>query len=455
MRLLQKKRVFMVLLGGIVILSSALFFVLPSMGQRSITVLTINNPDMVIMERLSKYFMEDNPGIKVGFLVLPDFVMRQLMTTDAATGTGRYNVVTLGPYEVQSGWAKYKWLTPLNSLFENLPSAERDKYNLDGVISSIRDSITVDGELYALPFYGESNNTYYRKDLFEASGLEMPLKPKWTDIESFAKKLHAPDQGVYGTIMKGFPGYGQMAPLMTLLHSWGARWFDMNWHPLLTSPEFKRAFTFYINLLKNYGEPGATSVSYNEGLTLMAQGKGAIWVDATVAAGHLENVEKSKVAGKLGYAFAPYQVTENGSRWLWTWAVAINAASKDQNLTFKFIRWATSKEYIELVAREYGWKMVPPGTRYFLYDNSDYQSVAPFYEITLRSIETADNNHPAAQPVPYTGTCLLNIPEWAAFAADFGQHFSGVVAGKETIDEALEASQKRTEEVMRLGGYIK
>ncbi len=420
-----------------------------------ITVATVNNPDMVLMQKLAPEFTKAHPDINVKFVVLPDNVLRQNVTQDVAVKGGRYDIATISPFEVQSGWAKNDWLVPLTPRFDKLPEAQRKTYDVGDIIPTIRKALTVDDVLYALPFYGESSFTMYRKDLFKTAGLTMPHAPTWDDIRKFACKLNDPKKGIYGIVMKGVPDYGQLAPFITFMHSYGAKWFNEKWEPQIDSPAFKKAFVAYVDLLKKCGEPGATSVGFNEALTLMAQGRAAIWVDATVAAGLLADPKTSKVAGKIGYALAPTEGSKNGSAWLYTWALGILSSSKNKDAAFEFIRWATSKQYADLVAKRDGPLHIPSGTRISTYKRADYRKAAPFAPIVLKAIESADLTKPAKDPVPYTGTAQVNIPEYASWAAEFGQNFSAVIAGKMSVDEALKRSQATAVRVMTDAGYIK
>jgi sorbitol/mannitol transport system substrate-binding protein len=420
-----------------------------------ITVATVNNPDMVTMQQLAPEFTKAHPDITVKFVVLPDQVLRQNVTQDVAAKGGRYDIATISPFEVQAGWAANKWLVPLTPKFDKLPKDEQAAYDLNDLIPTIRASLTVQGQLYALPFYGESSFTMYRKDMFEKAGLKMPEAPTWDDIKTFACKINNPSAGFYGIVMKGVPDYGQLAPFITFMHSYGAKWFDADWHPQIDSPAFKKAFTAYVDLLKSCGEPGATSVGFNEALTLMSQGKAGIWVDATVAAGMLADPKSSQVAGKIGYALAPTEGSTNGSSWLYTWALGTLSTSKHQDDAFTFVRWATSKDYIDLVAKTQGALHIPSGTRESTYKREDYLKAAPFAPTVLKAIENADLTKPAKDPVPYTGTAQVNIPEYAAWAAEFGQNFSAVIAGSMTVDEALKRSQDAAVRVMTDAGYIK
>ena len=437
------------------LLSGVFLFGAAAAHATEITVATVNNPDMVMMEKLSAEFTKAHPDITVKFAVLPDAVLRQNITQDVAVGGGRYDIVTVGPYEVQSSWVANKWLAPLTPMFAGLSDADKKAYDLDDLIPTIRGALTVKDDLYALPFYGESSFTMYRKDLFEKAGLTMPDAPTWTQIAEFACKLNDPKNGVYGIAMKGIPDYGQLAPFITFMHSYGAKWFDENWKPQINSPEFKKAFDAYTDLVKKCGAPGAPNIGFNEALTLMSQGKAAIWVDATVAAGFLADPKTSKVAGKIGYAVAPTEGSQNGSAWLWTWALGIVESSKHKKESFEFIRWATSKEYVDLVAKTEGPLRIPSGTRKSTYARADYTGAAPFAATVLKAIEAADMNHPAKDNDPNTGTAQVNIPEYASWAAEFGQNFSAVIAGSMSVDDALNKSQEAAVRVMTDAGYIK
>lgn len=441
------------------VLGSLLLGITPQQATaagETISVAVVNNPDMIRMQGFVSDFTKKT-GIKVKFVTLPDADLRPKVTAAAATKSGLYDVVMISPVEIQSGWVTNKWVQPLTPLFAKDSKADQTAYDVKDVLPAVRDSLSVANNLYALPFYGESNFTMYRKDLFDAAGLKMPNNPTWAQIAEFAKKLNDPANNQYGVILKGLPVGGQLAPLLTVINSYKARWFDMNWQPQLTSAPFKQAVTDYVNLVRNYGEPGASSVGFSEGLGLMQQGKGAIWIDATVAAGLLQDPANSKVVGKIGYAQAPTvdgsQV--NGSHWLYSWAFGLVSGSKHSAAGFKFMKWATSKDYIKLVANKFGWNQIPPGTRTSTYSNANYLKVADFAKATLGAMNTATNNKPSALPVPYRGTTGVYIPEWSDIANNFAQGLSAAVSGTKTVDQWLTDSQAYALGVMTKAGYYK
>lgn len=417
-----------------------------STDKTRLTIATVNNGDMVVMQDLSSQFEADNPDIELRWVVLEENILRQRTTTDVASQGGQFDVLTIGSYETPI-WAKRGWLKPL----DNLPA----EYDVEDLLAPIRGVLSNDDTLYALPFYGESSMLYYRRDLFEKAGITVPANPTYDQVSEWASQVNDPSSGVYGMCLRGKPGWGEnMAFLTTLVNTYGGQWFDMDWQPKLDTPEWKNAVSFYVDTMDKYGPPGASSNGFNENLALFSTGKCGMWIDATVAAGLLSNPEQSQVADTVGFARAPVESYPNGSNWLWSWALAIPQTSRSPEAAQRFITWATSKEYIQLVADRSGWVSVPPGTRTSTYKNPNYQKVASFASTVLDSIEAADIDKPSAEPTPYRGVQYVDIPEFQAIGTQVGQRMASALAGQSTVEQALEASQSIAERFMRHTGYI-
>ena len=413
----------------------------------TVTIATLNNPDMIELKKLSPAFEKANPDIQLKWVILEENVLRQRATTDITTNSGQFDVMAIGTYEAPQ-WGKRGWLAPMT----NLPA----DYDLEDVVKTARDGLSYNGQLYALPFYVESSMTYYRKDLFEAAGLKMPDQPTYDQIKQFADKLTDKSKGQYGICLRGKAGWGEnMAFVSTVVNTFGGRWFDENWKAQLDTPEWHKAVTFYSDLLKNDGPPGASSNGFNENLTLMSSGKCAMWIDATVAAGMLYNKAQSQVADKIGFAAAPVAVTPKGNHWLWSWSLAIPKTSKSQDAAKKFVTWATSKDYIQLAAKDEGWASIPPGTRKSTYANPEYKKAAPFGDFVLSAIESANPNDSSAQKIPYTGVQFVGIPEFQSFGTVVGQSIAGVVAGQTPVDAALKAGNAAADRAVKQAGYQK
>ncbi len=417
-------------------------------AQTTLTIATVNNGDMLVMQRLSKQFEAAHPDIKLDWVVLEEKILREKTTTDVATHGGQFDVVTIGPWEAPL-WGQRGWLTPLNG---RLSAA----YDVNDILKPIRDAASSGGNLYALPFYAESSLTYYRKDLFRKAGLTMPAQPSYADIARFAAALNDPAHQTYGICLRGKPGWGEnMAYITTLANTFGGRWFDEQWQPQFNTPAWHAAASFYVDLLQRYGPPGISSNGFNESLTLFENGRCGMWIDATVAAGTLSDPKQSSVAGTVGFAPAPVAVTPHGAQWLWFWGLAVPSSAKHAQAALAFIQWATSKEYIRLVAHTDGWAAIPAGTRESTYKQPEYLRTAPFAELTYHSILAADPLHPTEKPVPYTGIQCLVIPAFPTMGNQVGQMFAAALVGNESVDATLNAAQKATERVERRVGILR
>ena len=416
-------------------------------AKETITIATVNNGDMITMKELSNHFEEQNPDISLKWVTLEENILRQRVTTDVATKGGQYDVMTIGTYEVPI-WGKQNWLTELDNLGEN--------YDVDDLLPAIRSGLTIDNKLYAAPFYGESSMVMYRTDLMEKAGLEMPNAPTWSFIQKAAKAMTNKDEDVYGLCLRGKAGWGENVALITsMANSFGARWFDENWKPQFNTPEWKATLQYYVDVMKESGPAGSSANGFNENLALFQTGKCGIWIDATVAGAFVTNKKDSEVADKVGFALAPDNGLGKRGNWLWSWTLAIPSSSKKSDAAMKFISWATSKEYSQLVADNKGWAKVPPGTRASLYENEQYVNAAPFAQITLDSINSADPKNPTVKPVPYVGIQFVAIPEFQGIGTAVGQQFSAALTGQMTVEQALNTSQRLVERTMRKARYPK
>ncbi|MGH1416198.1 MAG: ABC transporter substrate-binding protein [Pelagimonas sp.] len=409
----------------------------------TITIATVNNGDMIRMQGMTADFTAKT-GHEVEWVTLEENVLRQRVTTDISAKGGQFDIMTIGMYETPI-WAKNGWLVGL----DDLPA----DYDIDDILPAMRGGLSHEGTMYAAPFYGESSMIMYRSDLMEKAGLEMPDAPTWDFVADAARKMTDKDAEIYGICLRGKAGWGEnMAFLTATSNAFGARWFDENWKPQFDSEAWSNTLNFYIELMNDAGPPGASNNGFNENLSLFQQGKCGMWIDATVAASFVTNPKDSTVADKVSFALAPDTGLGKRGNWLWAWALAIPAGTQKEGPAKEFIQWATSKDYIELVAAKEGWANVPPGARISLYENENYKDI-PFAKMTLDSILSADPTNPTVDKVPYVGVQFAAIPEFAGIASQVGQEFSAALAGQQTAEEALAKAQALTADEMEAAGY--
>ncbi|MEU1178379.1 sugar ABC transporter substrate-binding protein [Streptomyces sp. NPDC005820] len=414
-------------------------------GGKSINVLMVGNPQMEDIAKLTKDTFTKDTGIKVNFTVLPENELRDKVTQDVATQAGQYDVATVGAYEIPI-WQKNGWLHELSS-YAAKDTGFHEADLLKPVVTSLSGS---DGKLYALPFYGESSFLMYNKDVMTAKGITVPEHPTWQQVADIAAEVDGAEPGMKGICLRGLAGWGELgASLTTVVNTFGGTWFTKDWKAQVNSPEFKKATNFYVDLVRKHGEAGAPQAGFTECLNAMSQKKVAMWYDATSAAGSLEDPSSSKIAGHVGYAYAPTVATKS-SGWLWSWAWAMPKTTKNADAASKFMLWASGKDYEKLVGEKLGWSRVPAGKRASTYEIPQYQkAAAAFGDITLKSIEGADPSDPGVQPRPTVGVQYVAIPEFQDLGTKVTQEISAAIAGRTSVDKALDDGQKLAEDVAK------
>jgi sorbitol/mannitol transport system substrate-binding protein len=409
---------------------------------KTISVAVVANGQMQDIAKLTPSLFTAKSGIKVKYTILDEGKLRQVTTRDVGSGGKAFDAVMIGPYEApQFGVAGLlKDLTPL---------AKGDSaYNYNDLIPAVRNALSAKGHLYAAPFYGESSFLMYRKDILAKDGVTMPLHPTWQQVAAAARKIKT--SSMAGICLRGKPGWGDLgAAFTTVLNTFGGTWWSAkpNGQPdkaQVDQPAFKNALDFYSKLVQDAGEKDAANSSFNECLTQYQAGKVAMWYDATVAAGTLE-ASDSPVKSKNGYAFAPVYKTKS-SGWLWSWALAIPKSSPDPSDAWKYIAWATGKQYLRAAGPRVkgGWASIPPGTRVSTYRIPQYKKAAKaFAAITLAAMKAAPINHPGTTKRPgLPGVQYVGIPQFQDVGNRCTQLISAVIAGSMKDTSAISQCQQ-------------
>ena len=427
---------------GIVATASLAATAMGRTASKTISVAIVANGQMQDIASLTPSLFTAKTGIKVKYTILDEGKLREVTTRDVGSGGKSFDAVMIGPYEApQFGTA---------GLLKDLTSqAKADKaYNYNDLIPAVRNALSVNGHMYASPFYGESSFLMYRKDILAKAGLTMPLHPTWQQVATIARKLNTPSMA--GICLRGKPGWGDFgASFTTVLNTFGGTWWSStaSGQPAaaqVDQPPFKTALDFYAKLVQDAGEKDAANSSYNECLTAYQAGKVAMWYDATVAAGFLE-ASNSPVKGKNGYAFAPVDKTK-ASGWLWTWALAIPKSSPDPTDAWKYIAWATGPQYLAAAGTRVkgGWAAIPPGTRISTYKIPQYKAAAKaFAGITLAAMKAAPITNPGTTKRPgLPGVQYVGIPQFQDVGNRCTQLFASVLTGSMKDTDALGQCQQ-------------
>jgi sorbitol/mannitol transport system substrate-binding protein len=411
-------------------------------GANAISVLMVNNPQMVDLQQLTAEHFTAETGIEVNFTVLPENDVRDKISQEFSSQAGQYDVATVSNFEIPI-YARSRWIAPMDEYIQDDPEFDQGDI-LEPMVKSLSGD---DGKVYGQPFYGESSFLMYRKDVMADEGIEVPADPTWQEVADIAAQVDGAQPGMAGICLRGLPGWGQVfAPLTTVVNTFGGTWFTEEWEAAVGDEPFREAVQFYVDLVREYGENGAPQAGFTECLNNLIQGNVAMWYDATSAAGSLE-ASDSPVRGKIGYAAAPVVETDS-SGWLYAWSWGIQDASTKKEKAWQFISWASGKEYEELVGEELGWARVPAGKRASTYENPEYlKEAGAFAEPTREAIENADPTDPGVQPRPAPGIQFMGIPEFPALATQVSQDVSSAIAGQMSVDEALDKGQRLAEDV--------
>ena len=214
-------------------------------------------------------------------------------------GGGEFDVVMISNYETPQ-WAENGWLVNLSDYVDKTPG-----YDVNDFIPSLRESLSYEGNMYSVPFYGESSFLMYRKDLFEQAGITMPRDPTWQQVADAAAKLDSPD--MVGICLRGKPGWGEvLAPLDTVINTFGGRWFDMEWNAQLTSPEVREGRA----VLRRHGAASTANPARRQADSASAP-RSSPRVGPPCGTTPPPRCRRSRipsrrtVVGKVGYALAP------------------------------------------------------------------------------------------------------------------------------------------------------
>lgn len=201
---------------------------------------------------------------------------------------------------------------------------------------------TYQNVVVGVPMITETEVLYYRKDLLEQAGIEVPKTLE--ELEAAAAAIDEANPEIAGFVSRTGRSTA-VTQLSGYLYSFGGEWIDDEGNSAVASDEAIAAYEYYGSLLREHGPDNlSTDMSWPEAAAIFAQGNAAFWTDASSLYQNVFDPEKSTVSEEVG--FAPFPAGPEGSHPynVAAWALGINAASENQDNAWKFIQWATSKE---------------------------------------------------------------------------------------------------------------
>ena len=288
------------------------------------------------------------------------------------------------------------------------------------------------GQLYALPYVGNSQLFFYRKDLFEKHSLKPPAT--WNDVLVAAKTIHEKESAganggqIYGYVMRAAQGNAAVADFMPIFWAFGGEMFDEGGNPTVHSPEGIAALEFMLELGK-YSPPGYASFNADEVSAHLLQGTAAMSINWPAWLSSFSDPSKSKVIGKMEFTTLP-GAKKPGQAEIGNWLLAIPRDSQNAEAALEFILWATTAEQMKRSAQRGN-----PPTRESLFRDAELVAKNPAYPAQLRSLASS-------RPRPRT-------PQWNEIENVFGIFISKANSGELSPAEAMNQANAEIDKIRK------
>ena len=373
---------------------------------------------------------EAKTGLTANIEVVGQDVFENRITLSFTGKTGDIDVVHTPVIQVQR-WVEAGWLKPITADVDAMP----DKSD---ILAGPLDAYKVKGDYWALPVFAETGMMSYRKDILAKAGFDHP-PATWDEVLAFAKKANSADVAAFA--MRAAPGQGfNMFVFPMIMRAYGGKFFahypdDLT--PALNSPETLTALKLYIDLINNYGPPGAGNFNFSEIAAASQAGKLAMFVDGTSIVAQSLDPKKSQVIDEMAIAPVP-KGPAGRSPAIAVHGLGIPADAPNPEASFKFIEWATSSETLAKIALNNAY---PDFTRASVADNPDviakYKAINPdFLKLRVEMLNDAIGHY---RPL---------LPQWPQIGAAVGEHINAALNGLETPEEALQAAQDEMVEIL-------
>jgi len=343
--------------------------------HKEITVLLPEHPYADLLISLIPEF-ENETGIIVDVTQMSEGDITTFQAEAIENGEFTADVFMTRPMTETLNFLKNDWLMPLEGYdFSDYP---------DNTLEiGIRD-----GNAYFVPLVVEWQVLYYRKDLLQAAGLDVPETLE--ELEEAAGILTG--DGVAGFASRG-AGSPAVSQISGFIYNFGGRFIE-NGTAAFDSPQAVEAISFYGRLLGMYGPNGVDTMSWSDIMALFQEGNVAMWTDASVFFGQLIDPEVSQVpAANIGVASLPRGPVADEPYMMTAWGISVSSKTQDPESATAFLKWATSSE----MARKAMGENIPMARTSVWNDPSVTEFINP--DIVETMIHATQYGYPYALPI--------------------------------------------------------
>ncbi len=400
-------------------------------GGTTITVAVASHPSVEAFKQMIPRF-EELTGISVVLDEMEEGQLGQRMLLEVSAESASYDAmmtaIEWSPLVASSGYA-----TPLEPWIES--DITPDWFNYEDILQAYRDMfLWEDGMHYGIPYAGETVFMFYREDLFEEHGIDVPTT--YDEVLAAAQYFSENVDGVDGISYRARLGWEFTYMWSIFLAPFGGMMVDpATGEVALNSPGTVTSLE-YIRDLWQYGPVGVESFSFPEAWDAFMLGRAAIMIEASAAAPEVENPDKSLVAGMTGYSPLPAGPAGAFSG-VWGWSFAMMDDSDAKEATWAFIAYLTS----EGLQDEY---LANGGivSRASALGDPDLQAENPYYQATLDTLEQAAALGELGLSV------VLPTPKWSQISEIMGIEGARAFIGEISVEEAIASMQAQVSEVV-------
>lgn len=407
-------------------------------GQ-TVTVIFPAHPHYNAVMKVLPEFTKET-GIKVEVDQLQYLKLREKSTLELTKNRGDYDLMS---YVVFSK-ADYVFADQLENLaryFMN-PKLSDPSYDAGDLIDGYVQNIGVaggekgylpgaTGSLFGVPFGSETSILGYRKDIFEKHGLEVP--ETYEQLLNVACEIPKLEPGMGGLASRAASGHHASHAFLLHLAPLGGRIFDDAWNPIVNNAAGLEAANA-LKTIVDCGTEGAASFGFAEAGASFLQGTSAMFLDSTVFAGQVNDPEKSKVVGKVGWA--PHPVGVRAGSQTGGFGIGIPKNAENKEAAFLLMQWFTSKKADKMIALEGG-----NPSRLSTHADAEVNAKFPHMATFGEALKNAD---PDWRPI---------IPVWGKINADLGTTLSKVLTEGLDPQEGLDGVAERARGIMEDAGY--
>jgi ABC-type glycerol-3-phosphate transport system substrate-binding protein len=382
-------------------------------------------------------------GIEVRYEKVPPGQIRQKAMLDLTSKTGTYATTATDPMYYPL-YVSNKWVEPLDKYLSDPALTDPAWFKYEDILKAWRDADTVEGKPYGIPYDGEVTVQVYRKDLYQTKN----LKPAETfdDFVKNAAAVHDPNNRVWGAALRGFAGAGQnMYIYPSIFRAFGGQWI-VDGKIKVNGAEAEEALNWYVDTLTKYAPPAVRNWNWPDIADAFAQGTLGAYIDAHSSAAVLNNPEKSKVVGQIGFARWPKGPSGKRVTSIWNWGFPINASlsEKTKRATWLFIMWAASAE----TQARTSWKFAGLAKRSGVNRLSTWQS-PEFTEAMKSSGENFVDSALQSLEQDTDVDWRPRVPQWPTIGETMATAIQAALVGQKKPKEALDEAQARLQQIIR------